>query len=201
MKMPNNCLHSNTEMKKHEKIFNKEVFSYEAITCLDCGGHAWVESIEVEYNNWLNDLHKNSKKRHLFQVQYSISETAKHCLSHLRGKFPGVDLSLLVRALVIIYLDEVETNEEISEGIEKLTQTYDYKELLTGDQIKAKIGFKPQGMKDILATANLFGVKPSKVIEESLYRMLILSINEDDDMKKFWESLILSRVEIILKSA
>jgi len=43
--------------------------------------------------------------------------------------------------------------------------------------------------------------KASTIIEESLYRILLLNIKEDPEMRKYWEEVVLRNIEIILKAA
>lgn len=193
------CEHTSIKVEEHVKEFQKEKFSYNSQTCQECGAILWNSKTETQYNNWLNSLH--SSKRHLFQVQFSLSETALQCIENINARYPGVDESLLIRAIVIVYLDIIDGIEDVANKIEAYTDTTDFHHLTNGAKRPKKIQFKPNGMRDLLAYANLLELKASKVIEESIYRVLLLSIKEDDEMKEFWNKVILKNIETILKAA
>jgi hypothetical protein len=201
MKKSFDCEHGNSKKGKAEKEFQGEIFEYKTNICRDCDASLWTNDTEVEYNHWLEGLQKNSKKRHLFQVQFSLTENSIKCLEKLRDRFPGVDLSLLMRALTMVYLEIVGNSEEMTAKIESYVESEDYQTLLIGPKESKKIQFLPNGMREILSVCDLFTIKPSKVIEEAINRMILLSINKDKEMKNFWEGTILKSVEIILKAA
>lgn len=194
------CGHNKSVKEKHTKEFQSEKFHYEALTCADCGAVLWNNEIEKKYNLWLEKL--QSKKRHLFQIQYSLTEEAIICIQKLNERFPGVDDSLLIRAMIMVYLDIVEDNQKIMKVVEKYMDTPDYLQLTSGKKkAKKKLQFRPNGLKDILALADMFKIKPNKIVEDAIYRVLLVSIKEDPMMKDFWEKVVLRNIETILKAA
>lgn len=195
----NECEHTKSTKEKQTKEFQGEKFHFEAPTCCDCGSVLWNSEVEKRYNLWLEKL--QSKKRHLFQVQYFLTDEALSCIQKLNERFSGVDDSLLIRAMVMIYLDIVEENEKIMKKVEKYLDTPDYHHLTGGKKRAKKLQFKPSGMKDILALAEMFKVRPNKIIEEAIYRVLVVSIKEDVVMRDYWEKVVLRNIEIILKAA
>lgn len=197
--MKKECNHSKYRNQIHERMFQGEVFTYKAQTCQQCQSVLWNNKIQKKFNEWLVDLHKN--KRHLFQIQYSLSDHAVSCVEKLNERFPGIDQSLLVRALVMVNLEIVEEDEKILEVVEENLGSEDYLVLIDGKQHAKKLQFKPNGMVDILTYADMLKMKPGKIIEDSLYRILLLSIRTDPVMKEFWENTILKNIEIILKAA
>jgi hypothetical protein len=197
--MKKECNHKTYVLKSHSKMFEGEEFKYKAKTCNDCGAEAWDDKLEKNYSNWLMDLHKN--KRHIFQVQYSISKYVQDCISKLLERFPHVEESLLIRALVMVYLNVVENREEILKKVEACIDSDDYKILTKGSKVNKKVQFNPKGFNEILSHSNLFEIKPKSLIEEILKRMIILSIKEDKKMKEFWENEILVGIETILMAA
>ncbi|MCK5072222.1 MAG: hypothetical protein KAQ98_02270 [Bacteriovoracaceae bacterium] len=197
--MNKECSHTKYKSQKHKRIFQDEVFPYKAKTCADCGSILWNDELQKQFNMWLIDLHKN--KRHLFQVQYQLSDNAIGCIEKLNERFLGIDQSLLIRALVMVNLEVVEDHEEILEIIEESIASGDYLTLIDGDKHAKKLQFKPSGMLDILAYADMLKIRPGKIVEESLYRIVLLSIRTDPVMKEFWENTILKSLEIILKAA
>lgn len=195
----NECGHTKSTKEKQLKEFQGEKFHFEAQTCNECGAVLWNNEIEKKYNLWLEKL--QSKKRHLFQVQYFLTEEAISCIQKLNERFPGVDDSLLIRAMVMVYLDIVEDNEKIMKIVDKYIDTPDYHRLTDGKKKAKKLQFKPNGIKDVLALADMFKVKPNKIIEEAVYRVLMVSIKEDSVMRDFWEKVVLKNIETILKAA
>ncbi len=193
------CNHKIYALKSHSKIFEGEEFIYKAKTCNDCGSEAWDDKLEKNYSNWLMDLHKT--KRHIFQVQYSIPKYVQDCISKLLERFPHVEESLLIRALVMVYLNVVEDRDEILKKVEAYIDSDDYRILTKGSKINKKVQFNPKGFNEILTHSNLFEIKPKSLIEEILKRMIILSIKEDKKMKDFWENEILVGIETILMAA
>ena len=98
-------------------------------------------------------------------------------------------------------MEIVEENEDILELVEKHLQSEDNTLLRAGDKINKKLQFKPNGMQEIISYADMIDEKASTIIEESLYRILLLNIKEDPEMRKYWEEVVLRNIEIILKAA
>lgn len=193
-----NCNHNETSRKKCERTFLGEVFTYQTQVCKNCAQELWNNKLNDKFGHWISEIH--SKKRHLFQVQYKISENASHCLDELKNRFPlGVNEAQLIRALVMVYLNLVEDDEEISEIVEEYLDTDDYHQLVHGNKLSKKVEFKASGMQDIVTMSEIVGIKPSKLVEETIYRCLLIFINEDPQMKKFWQTLI-QNIEMILKA-
>ncbi|MBF0314292.1 MAG: hypothetical protein HQK52_12815 [Oligoflexia bacterium] len=85
--------------------------------------------------------------------------------------------------------------------VDKYIDTPAYHRLTDGKKKAKKIQFRPNGIKDVLALADMFKVKPNKIIEEAVYRVLMVSIKEDSVMRDFWEKVVLRNIETILKAA
>lgn len=71
--------------------------------------------------------------------------------------------------------------------------------LMDGERLRKSLYFSPVGMRDIEADSSLTGFKRSKVIQNALYSVLLISINEDVEIKKFLEDLILEQITTIAK--
>ncbi|MEI8347867.1 MAG: hypothetical protein WCG27_10395 [Pseudomonadota bacterium] len=197
--MKNECSHVHTKKQKIEREFQGEAFSALGTSCQDCGATLWDHALEKKYNNWLEDLHR--KKRHIFQIQYSLSDSAIQCIKKLSERFPGADESLIIRALVIVQLDIVESNVTIMKKLHFHMKTADYEILTGGKKVAKKLQFGPSGLQEILSLASLAHIKPHKLVEESIGRILLLSIKENPEMHSFWENVVLKNIETILKAA
>jgi hypothetical protein len=147
----------------------------------------------------MNVLYK--EKRHIFQIQYSISSHEQSCITKLLERFPNVEESLLIRALIIVYIEMVESEQEILERLESYLSSPDYVKLVNADKVAKKLQFGPFGFQKIVSCSKLFDMKYSKIAEEVLSRMILLSIKEDDLMKDFWENVILKDIQRIVMAA
>lgn len=197
--MNTNCEHENTSVKNHKRVFEKEIFSYKAETCKDCDAVLWDATLEKKYGAWMSLLYK--EKRHIFQIQYSISSHEQSCISKLLERFPNVEESLLIRALIIVYIEMVESEQEILERLESYLGSSDYVKLVNSDKLAKKLQFSPMGFQKIVSYSKLFDMKYSKIVEEVLSRMILLSIKEDGLMKDFWENVILKDIQRIVMAA
>lgn len=56
-------------------------------------------------------------------------------------------------------------------------------------------------MRDIESYARMTGLKKSQAVQNALYSVLLISINEDEQIKKYWEEVILGQLATIAKAA
>lgn len=56
-------------------------------------------------------------------------------------------------------------------------------------------------MRDVEAYSQLTNLSKGKIIKNALYSVLLISINEDEEIKKFWENEILEKITTIVKAA
>jgi len=197
--MTEHCEHEKLIIENHHKEFEKEIFEYKASTCKDCNAVLWDNELEKSYGAWVNKLYK--EKRHIFQIQYSIPATVQECIGKLLERFPHVEESLLIRALIVVYIDMVENEQNIMDSLEHYLISEDYLHLIEGQKNSKKIQFAPSGFQKIQSYSKLFGMKPNKILEEVLNRMILLSIREDEVMKEFWENVILKDIAMIIEAA
>jgi hypothetical protein len=115
--------------------------------------------------------------------------------------FPHVEESLLIRALIVIYIDIVENEENVLTRIESYLDSEDFSQLIDQKRVLKKLQFGPLGFQKMISYSKLFDMKLSKIVEEVLNRMILLSIKEDTEMKAFWENVILKDIERIVMAA
>ena len=193
------CEHNELKKERHKRVFQGEEFLYEADTCSSCGSVIWNNTTEKEFNNWLNELFKGGK-RHLFQVQYSLSSSANQLFQEMAEKYTGIDESALARAIVFAYLGASEVID--LEPLDELALSSElFTELKSGRRIKKKVQFKPHGMKSIIATANLFEIKLSVLVEECIYKVLFSKLLCDEKMRQEWSEQLIKRVDSLLKAS
>lgn len=187
-------------METIQKKFLGKTFSYK--TEIDSDGKAlWTDKIDHDFSKWLHQLREEN--RELFKVQYSISSYAYDVLGKLKKLIGVYDDSLLVRAITITFINFIDTNKGrfILKKLEQYKKSGDLEKLMDGEVLKKSLYFSPVGMRDIEAYSNLTGLKKSKVIKNALYSVLLISINEDAEIKQFWEDLILEQITTIAKAA
>jgi len=95
----------------------------------------------------------------------------------------------------------VENEQNIMDSLEHYLISEDYLHLIEGQKNSKKIQFAPSGFQKIQSYSKLFGMKPNKILEEVLNRMILLSIREDEVMKEFWENVILKDIAMIIEAA
>lgn len=187
-----------------EKSINKEflgnTFTY--TTKIDSEGNAlWTKKIDSEFSKWLHEL--KDKNRELFKVQYSLSENAYEVLGKLKERIGVYDDSLIVRAITITFINFVDTRKgrSIIKKLNSYKKSGDLEMLKQGKTLKKNLYFSPVGMRDIEAYSNLTGLKKGNVIKNALFSILLISINEDEEIKKFWENEIIEKLATIAKAA
>ena len=175
--------------KKIKKEFLGEEFHFTTQVEKGSGKFLWNKEIDMKFNKWLSDLrHKN---RELFKVQYSISKNGYEVLERLKEIIGVYDDSLLVRAITITYINYVDTRDGKT-VLNKLKQREDqnnFKMVTSGKSIKKNLYFSPVGMRDLESYSKLTGLKKSHVIQNCLYTILLISINEEPNIKRFWDKI------------
>lgn len=186
--------------KTVDKQFLGETFSYETIVDEDDKA-LWTNDIDMSFCKWLHEL--KISNRELFKVQYSLSSNAYEVLNKLKEVLGAYDDSLLVRAITITFINFIDTKKgfPITKKLKSYISSGDLETLSFGENLKKSFYLSPAGMRDIEAYSNLTGLAKSKVVKNALYSVLLLSINEDKEIKKFWEQEILTQLTTIVKAA
>lgn len=187
-------------METIKKEFLGEIFSYKTIVDKD-GKALWTKDIDNLFSHWLHDL--KNEKRELFKVQYAISQNSFEVLEKIKERLGVFDESLLVRAIVITFINFIDTRNgrKIIKKLNDYKETRDFKTLTEGDSVKRNLYFSPIGMRDVEAYAKLTGLKKCNVVKNALYSVLLISINEDSEIRAFWEREILEKITTIVKAA
>lgn len=183
-----------------KREFLGQSFSYETPVNKE-GKTLWTKEIDNLFSQWIHRLRDSN--RDLFKVQYSISENASSVLGELKEKLGVYDESLLVRAITITFINFIDTRKghQIVKKLNSYRETDDYKTLVEGESVKKNLYFSALGMRDVEAYSKLTGLKKPNVVKNALYSVLLISINEDEEIKKFWEKEILEKLTTIFKAA
>lgn len=182
------------------KTFLGKTFSYTAE--IDNEGKAlWTQKIDSKFSKWLHQL--KDENRELFKVQYSLSSNAYDVLGKLKERIGVYDDSLIIRAITITFINFIDTRKgrRIIKKLNSYKDSGDLELLQDGDTLKKSLYFSPIGMRDVEAYSNLTELKKGHVIKNALYSVLLISINEDEDIKKFWENEIIEKLTTIIKAA
>lgn len=189
------------EAKLHNvtKEFLGQTFEYQ--TFINDGHALWTDEIDNQFNLWLNDL--KSKNRDIYKVQYNLSGNAFTTLQKLRAKLGNIEESLLVRAITITFINIIDTRKgsHIIKKLRTYRESSDAKTLDEGAIEKSNLYFSPTGMRDVEAYSQLTGLVKAKVIQNAIYSVLLISINEDSEIKEFWQHEILGQITLMLKAA
>lgn len=183
-----------------EKDFLGKAFKYK--TQVNEEGQAlWTKEIDNQFSQWLHDLKENN--RELFKVQYSISKNASLVLNKLKERLGVFDESLLVRAITITFINFIDTKKghQVIKKLKFYRDSDDFKNLNDGEGIKKNLYFSPTGMRDVESYSQLTGQKKGQVVKNALYSVLLISINEDDEIRRFWEQEVLEKISTIIKAA
>lgn len=192
------CNHNNTSKKKVSQDYFGLTFSTKMEVCDDCGAHLWTSESKQKLNDWLLEQKKNH--RDAFVVQPSLSEHCKQCLQEMLRDYPGIPLATLIRAMTLVFLNFMERTEA-SEIFEQATEGEIYNSFHQGEKATTKVQFGPSGMLDIASWSKILQMKPSKIVEEAVYRITSLHVESEPKLKEFWETQILPQISLILKSA
>jgi hypothetical protein len=189
-----------TKIQKVEKEFLGHTFVYETLVN-DEGQALWNKDIEKQYTKWLYDL--KSKDRELFRVQYPISSNAYEILNKIKERIGVYDDSLLVRAITITFINHLDTRKgrPIMKRFAEYKKSKDVEILQEGEILQKSLYFSPNGMRDIESYSRMTRLKKSQAVQNALYSVLLISINEDEQIKKYWEEVILGQLATIAKAA
>lgn len=187
-------------MQTITKEFLGNTFTYKTEVD-DKGNLLWTQKIDSEFSKWLHEL--KDQNRELFKVQYSLSKNAYDVLSKLKVRIGVYDDSLIVRAITITFVNFIDTRKgrAIIKKLNAYKDSGDIEKLKEGENLKKNLYFSPVGMRDIEAYSNLTGLKKGQVIRNALYSVLLISINEDEEIKNFWENEIIEKLTTIVKAA
>lgn len=187
-------------MQKVEKEFLGHTFVYETLVN-DQGQVLWNKDVEKQYTKWLYEL--KSKDRELFRVQYPISENACEVLNRIKEQIGVYDDSLLVRAITITFINHIDTykGRSIMKRFAEYKKSKDIEVLREGEVFYKSLYFSPNGMRDVESYSRMTRLKKSQAVQNALYSVLLISINEDEEIKKYWEEVILGQLETIVKAA
>ncbi len=150
--------------------------------------------------NWLEGIYKD--RRDKFQVQCHFSNNLIKCAESFLESYPGILPTVLMRFLIIVYLNIVDTNEELSAKFDSLIDSKIYDSFLNDkSRKKVNIQFKPKMMLDLIAISEVVGIKPSLIIETGVLKMMTAITSQDKKLRAFWEKEIRSYLDIFLKAA
>jgi hypothetical protein len=187
-------------MKTIKKEFLGHTFSYK--TEVDEEGRAlWTKDIDHKFSKWLFELREVN--RELFKVQYSITKNAHKVLEKLKNELGVFDESLIIRAITITFINFIDTKsgKKVLKKLSEYKSNEDFSLLVKGDVLKKNLYFSHLGIRDVEAYSQLTGLPKSKVILNALYSVLLISINEDAEIKRFWEEEIVEKITTIVKAA
>lgn len=194
------CSHKNIAKRKVRKEAFDRVFEVKTSVCLDCNAILRDNDYEKKYMLWLEGVYK--ERRDKFQVQCHFSKTLINCADVYLEDYPGISVTVFFRALVTIYFNVIDHDEQKNSRLESLLNTDIYNSFIKDkDKKKVTIQFKPKMMIEIIAVAELFNSATSAIIEEVVLKLMTVITSQDERTRKFWENEIRHYVDMFLKAA
>lgn len=194
------CSHKNFSNKRvTKKIFDLS-FETKTSVCKDCGAYLRNNEYEKKYLCWLEGIYKD--RRDKFQTQCHFSKNLIKCAESYLENHPGISSTVFMRALVTIYLNVIDTDENKSTQLESLLDSEIYDSFCNDqDYKKINIQFKPNMMIDLIAISEVIDMKPVTIVEDIIIKMMTVITSQDQRLRSFWESEIKSYLEMFLKAA
>ena len=192
------CTHQSTSKKMVKIDYFGLTFSAKMDVCDKCEAYLWTEESKVKLNQWMSE--QKRQHRDSFIVQTSITVQAKQCLDEIIRDYPTIQISALIRAMTVVFLEFMK-RPEASAIFEDVAAGEHYSLLSVGEKDVAKVQFNATGMLDLESWSKILDMTNAKIVEEAVYRITSLHIENDPKLKEFWNSQILPQLTMILKSA
>ncbi len=194
------CSHNNISKKKVKKEIFDITFEAKTSLCNDCGAYLRDGEYEKKYMHWLERIYKD--RRDKFQTQFHFSKNLIKCAETYLEEYPGISPTVFFRALVTIYFNVFDSDENKSSQFESIldSEIFDSFEK-DKDRKKVTIQFKPKMMIELMAISEFLGISSSAVVEEVVTKMMTMITSHDDKLREFWETEIRVYLEMFLKAA
>ncbi len=190
------CTHSNTYRATVERELSGHVFKAQALVCSDCGAELWDNKVSIKFNDWLTEL--GLKPR----IQFRMSHVAQQCLDEILLKFPGSNKTVLVRAMIAVYLHFLQRGASTNDIFNEIFDSSVYQSFNTDSNtpffttdVRAFFYF------DIQSWGKSFDLKPNEIASEAFHLMMALCVSEDAKLKEFWNKVVFPQIETIIKAA
>ena len=194
------CSHKKFKTKTVAKKFFDLSFKTKTSVCLDCGAYLRNNEFEKKYLHWLEGIYKD--RRDKFQTQCYFSKNLIKCAELYLEDYPGISTTVFVRALVTIFLNVIDADEEKSSQLESLMDSEIYESFVSDkDRKKINIQFKPIMMLDLIAISEVIDLKPAAIVEDVVIRLMTMITSQDERLRSFWESEIKNYLDMFLKAA
>jgi hypothetical protein len=194
------CSHKSISHKKVKKEIFDMVFEAKTSVCNDCGAHLRDSDYEKKYMHWLEGIYK--ERRDKFQTQCHFSKNLIKCAETCLEEYPGISPTVFFRALVTIYFNVVDRDENKSAQFESTLNTEIYESFIHDkNRKKVTIQFKPKMMIELLAISDFLGESTSSIVEEVVVKFMTMITSHDEKLRKFWENEIRGYLDMFLKAA
>ena len=115
-----NCDHTQKKKVKRIKKVANEAFRYPADICTNCGAEFWNLELEKQFGVWLS-----KQKADKFKLQkVKISDGVYKCFADESLFIGKGDVSLVLRAVLNVYLQRIASGDGSSEIMDKIEQLY-----------------------------------------------------------------------------
>lgn len=195
------CIHSNLKRQEVAQQYFGLDFVITTDVCQDCGAVLRDEATERNFRNWLNQIAQSHRDK--FTLQPFFSPNAVNCLENLLNNFPGAHISVLIRAMVSVYINNVLTDPERTQTVESIVDSEIFSSFVDdGTPMKRhSINFKPIALLDIVTWAEILEMAPAKFVQEATLRILALSYDSNPGLKSYWDQHIFPKLRMIINAA
>jgi hypothetical protein len=195
-----NCQHENIEQKFVEKEFAGEKFRRKTPVCKNCGAFLRDKEYELAFLGWLEDVYK--KDRNKFQVQCHLDAGLVTVADKFLAEYPGVSQSHLFRSLVVVYLDHIDSDVQLSATFDSLIDSKILDSFTRKHEKKrVNIQFKPKMLVELEAMADAIDSRPAVLVESAVVKMMSAITSQNSALKDFWEAEVMKYLDPILKAA
>lgn len=192
------CPHSQVDRRLIKSEYFKREFEAEVDECRNCGLKLWTADTHQRFHRWVLEL--KHEKRDAFQLQFYMPVAARQRLQEFLKRFPGVPMSVAIRAMTTVYLSSIVRFHEFQTISRRVSERHAYLLISVGVRKKTSIQFNPISLLDIHSWSDVLKLPPHKIVEEAIFKFLALREEEDPELRDFWERHLLPQLEIILRA-
>jgi hypothetical protein len=195
-----NCQHENIEQKFVEKEFAGEKFRRKTSVCKNCGAFLRDKEYELAFLGWLEDVYKEDRNK--FQVQCHLDTGLVTVADKFLAEYPGVSQSHLFRSLVVVYLDHIDSDVQLSATFDSLID-FEILDSFTRKHEKKRVNiqFKPKMLVELETMADAVDSRPALLVEAAVVKMMSAITSQNSALKDFWEAEVMIYLDPILKAA
>jgi hypothetical protein len=181
------CEHRKHIQGRITREFLGGTFRANGIRCKECDAALWTGETQAKFTEWLGEHYR--KARHRFTLHPAMSVRVRDSIAKIQKLYPGHTEASVIKALVVVYLEYVAKDPDLTTTIESMVGSQNYKLLTGGPLSRVSVNFKPSALEAIIAWSTITGFTPARVVEESMNRQMACFLATTDDGRKIWDAV------------